>query len=100
MTLDEKAVDAAMDAAVDAAIETFPQNYAQRQHIEAAITAYRRAREAQGYVEVPVEPTPEMLQASLGWREFDIPDHWPNRLRLYYGTWCAMLSARPQNGGE
>lgn len=80
MTLDPKAMKAAMDAAVDSAIETFPQNYAQSQHIEAAITAYLRAREAQGYVEVcwhPMETAPQesnrevLIKGGQRWRDSD-----------------------------
>ena len=47
----------------------------------------------EGFVLVPVEPTEAMVQAGLGWREYDIPDHWPVQARIAYGTYRAMLRA-------
>ena len=44
---------------------------------------------------VPVEPTPEMLSAWQGWREYDVPDHWPESLRPIYGGYRAMIAAAP-----
>ena len=50
-----------------------------------------------GWQLVPVEPTREMLIASEGWREYDVPDHWVNcnEVRRVYGSYRAMLSAAP-----
>lgn len=55
----------------------------------AAITAYLRAREAQGFVEVPVEPTPEMMDAGLYQSSHDAT--WAD----VYSSWKDMLAARP-----
>lgn len=64
---------------------------------KAAITAYLRAREAQGYVEVPVEPTDEMINDAVDvW-------HQPELRMLDDQTkdmWRAMIAARPQKEGE
>ena len=51
----------------------------------------------EGWQLVPVEPTQEMLIASEGWREYDVPDHWMNcnEVRRVYGSYRAMLSAAP-----
>ena len=50
-----------------------------------------------GWQLVPVEPTREMMIASEGWCEYDVPDHWVNcnEVRRVYGSYRAMLAAAP-----
>ena len=58
--MDEKALEAAYDAAE---LHSDPPDfYPTRKMIEVAITAYLQARREAGFVEVPVEPTEEMVQ--------------------------------------
>lgn len=63
-----------------------------RQEATAAITAYLAAREAEGFVEVPREPTYEMTEAAMS--ALDTPFY--ADLETAYR---AMLAAA-QNGGE
>lgn len=49
------------------------------------------AIEKMGFVIVPREPTEAMVVRGLGWREFDIPDHWPDEMRVPYGSYRAMI---------
>ena len=51
----------------------------------------------EGWQLVPVEPTREMMIASEGWHEYDVPDHWVNcnEVRRVYGSYRAMLAAAP-----
>ena len=58
--------------------------------------AKARAVIPDGWVAVPEIPTIEMLIASEGWREYDIPDHYPDAVRPVYGGYLAMLAARPE----
>lgn len=57
----------------------------------AAIAAYLRAREAQGFVEVPVEPTREMIEAGF---------YPATQKRGAKSVWGCMLAARPQKETE
>ena len=68
-----------------------------REDAQAAITAYKRAREAQGYVEVPVEPTEAMLDAVAGapFRFLSSGKQAAER-----DAYRAMLAARPQKEEE
>ena len=80
MEIDPKALEAAMHDVkrfrfrTDSTIDDFVFMTAQ-----AAITAYKRAREAQGYVEVPVEPTPKMVAKALPIVD-QPPDHMTARI--------------------
>ena len=65
-----------------------------------AIEAYRAALREAGVVEVPVEPTQDMVQEGwLAWR-----DIWGggSRVRsdILLAAWREMIAARPQIGGE
>jgi hypothetical protein len=60
---DEKAIEAAYEAAI--AYSDTPDFYPTRRMIEAAIAAYLAQREADGFVMVPVEPTPHMKEEAL-----------------------------------
>lgn len=53
---------------------------------QAAVSAYLAQREAEGFVMVPVEPTPEMLE------QFGIHKQWAK------DNYRAMIAARPQIG--
>ena len=92
MTLDEKALAAAKKAYLDT---TYGRGVSD-DVVEAAITAYLSAREAQGYVEVPVEPTPEMLDA--GRRNLN-GSKAAKPVGLARHAYRAMLAARPQKEG-
>lgn len=48
---------------------------------------------ARAAIEAMREPTDFMVQRGLGWREHDIPDHWPDEARIPYGTWKSMIDA-------
>ena len=88
MTLDPKALEAAMQDVkrfrfrTDSTIDDFVFMTAQ-----AAITAYLHKRKAQGFVEVPVEPTPEMIEAGF---------YPATQKRGAKSVWGCMLAARPQ----
>lgn len=81
----QDAMEAAWDAANDAASDY--EHYASRGMIEAAVAAYLAAREAQGFVMVPVEPSDAMYQAAMV-RDALCPAE----------VYRAMLAARPTNG--
>lgn len=79
--------------------------YAGRDALHAAITAYYRAREEQGFVEVPVEPTPEMLDVGQHVNSEWLNDSAPLGERIYRAPAEAVykrmvLTARPQKEGE
>ena len=65
--------------------------------LDLAITAYKRAREAQGFVEVPKMPTERMFSRGTKIYQMDtslkVNDYLTN-------IWRAMLAARPQKEGE
>lgn len=94
-------IDALDKAALEAAlVDWFGTTEVASPHKEMfafAITAYKRAREEQGHVEVPVEPTDDMINDAVDvW-------HQPELRMLDDQTkdmWRAMIAARPQKEGE
>lgn len=66
----------------------------------------QRRKEARAAIEAMSSPTPAMLQAAHGWREFDTPEwvessSWDH---THYGVWRAMISdaltTTDSKGGE
>lgn len=57
--------------------------------MDTLIADYLRAREAKGFVEVPIEPTPKMMDAGLYQSSHDAT--WAD----VYSSWKDMLAARP-----
>lgn len=99
MTLDPKALEAAQEA--------FRWSFGKQAYIRVreVVYEYLRAREAQGFVEVPVEPTQEMLNAGviarrsvrLGGAGVQSTDATSAREYAFeLAVYPAMLAARPQ----
>lgn len=87
MEIDPKALEAAIKETGGGYVRPAP-----------LILAYLRARSAQGYVEVPVEPTPEMIRAGAASLDYPSvymggPSH--QNQRNAPRSYRAMLSARP-----
>lgn len=89
--MDQKALEAAARAIENGSAEEWeamPLIHKQvfRSQAKAAITAYLAAMEAEGFVMVPVEPTPEMHDAGC--------DQILDPIGLY-DAYRAMIAARP-----
>lgn len=89
--MDGKVMDSAMEAAARAVYRAMGDEINGSEDIaRAAIAAYLAAKEAEGFVMVPVEPTREMIYTGTDKLYENAP--WSDCVHV----WSAMIAARPR----
>lgn len=91
--------------AVRSVFEGIPAPCAERDAIDAAIRALGTARQSEGVVLVPREPTEAMLAAVSGWEESvlvaeDATIEYPVSTDTFADAYRAMIAAAPGGEGE
>ncbi len=71
-----------------------------RDRVESVSFLFGPALEAQGFAIVPTYPTESMVVRGIGWREYDLPDDWPDEWRVPYGTYRAMIAAAQEQAND